>query len=1699
MTIRRSALLVGVGATPRATTLFPSLDQVVEKDLAAMYTQVVASGYDVVTLGRPDDGPAGRNDITTALERAAATDCDLLLIYFTGHGVRVGDIDYLVPADAHAPAPGQEWSQAQLDSLLPVDVTSYLSGCRAPSVVYVVDACRDGGPDDEANAHWGASTVHAPSERLALFLGCGRKQRCHYDGEGSFFTRGFTEVLDPFTPERAFKGIVRRVKKRTSEYAQRANLQQTPSVSCAPADEELSAFPELCEGTEIPLRWRSAVERAPLWSTAPGDLGPDAAMRERIADFAHECAISVLKDRRRFDDPWEDRGLPTRTLSRVMKELLRGAPERSPLETGLLAALPFLREALWARKLSRLAEADPFDLDQVPADVGVAIRTELQYIHESHAQLLRKARGHARRGETEAFRALAAWLAHRWVAEQLVEPPDPGGAELIRQLARALLGPEQEHQADEVYWLLVKSLRFLFDDPMDADLYRRHLDQTPTALTTAEGRCPVRWWGVLGVVRLAGLLAADVRQFPDVLPDHVGVAAPVVPADVVQSLHDQLEWAVEGGHLDLQMLCPHPAVHEGILDLAQRADMVLQSLHGAQEQQRGDHVEGLPRRITTHGLVPARQKQTEERLYTVPLLRFALAQDEIRELLMGHQLYGDRSLAVRELYQNAADACRYRELRWRYHDDHKGGAPFAWNGQIKVTQGRTPTVDGRPGRAFIECRDNGVGMGRAQLEQTFSRAGRRFSQTRAFRQEQARWLSADPRLRLHPYSRFGIGVLSYFMIADEVTLVTREVHPDGRIARQALVVDISSSSGLFRIRVYEDEDDPVREGGTRVRLMLSEPEGDGEQVSALRVLSHQVRLSEYEFVLREEDGSPETRPAGELRHPAGNEVDPVKPLNARGPVWWVTGQGAVLADGIITSQQTVGYVVNLSGSHAPQLSVNRNSLLSWDQEWAAERIGQAAADLPGWEGLDLSWLWDLESHDAALARTVAAELAGRGLVLPVYRTSTFDWPEPSLDAIGCFVDDRGMLPRSADDRRNRFDERTAPWRLAVLRSQGLRVGDERSEDMVPPEDVTGYPVPRPGDSSLLDHAVGVGPELVEHAHRTKRSVAETLRDLRRFAILGRKVRIPAVTADRTPALDFVPEPGDDELVRWMHDWSDPSRAELRPPAAALLPLSVESGLTLGALLDRCRRYEPLGLRVPDVPLARLADLVATPKDVSLLVIGLEGNRRLPVNGLPRDVLPIHVARLADRLGLSGPQVLEELKAWEFLGYRLPAEEELLPSALSSTDWNLLHQLWNADTEEPGPSLQSVLAEAARQKTTAAELLESVGYVAEQVGARLPELHVPKDPLMALEAADLKLLTVDADDGAPLPTPGIPIDILALAHAPGGKLPGLGSDRDWEPWEMFVARVDRLAAFGMQVPEDLEPLRHWVGLPNRDRIAVLIGSLDPAIAWTAATVVLAAGELGESLDESLQRLATQADHLGKQAPALPAEALSLKPTEAETQLMLDLAGLDAGLPLRAEWIPITPFHLARYAHDSALTLGEALQRLTPYAALGAMLPDLTDEQRATVAPIAPEPYDLLALSTDMDLATPRPDQPVKPLELVVMAARIGRSVRAVQKMLSGYEAFGVVVDVPAAPDVVPVWRDLILLSEGLNGREPALHGAVSRDRAQALARELGSDHDWVTRRLEMYATMFELGVEPLDEEQPTAEGHPIVAATEEQTS
>ncbi|GAB4452172.1 MAG: hypothetical protein OHK0029_02700 [Armatimonadaceae bacterium] len=154
-------------------------------------------------------------------------------------------------------------------------------------------------------------------------------------------------------------------------------------------------------------------------------------------------------------------------------------------------------------------------------------------------------------------------------------------------------------------------------------------------------------------------------------------------------------------------------------------------------------------------------------------LEFRLDQDEILQLLMGQRLYGDPTLCIRELLQNALDAVQMRDLRLKIlREDHEAPVeptdrlPSGEEFGVWLTWGQD-----KKGREFIRVRDNGIGMTEEVLKNFFAQVGKSYYRSPQFKREQE--LMRGQNLLATPISQFGIGVLSCFMIGDRLEVRTR--------------------------------------------------------------------------------------------------------------------------------------------------------------------------------------------------------------------------------------------------------------------------------------------------------------------------------------------------------------------------------------------------------------------------------------------------------------------------------------------------------------------------------------------------------------------------------------------------------------------------------------------------------------------------------------------------------------------------------------------------------------------------------------------------------------------------------------------------------------------------------------------------------------------------------------------------------------
>ncbi|MFJ8647967.1 caspase family protein [Streptomyces sp. NPDC093546] len=1649
----RVALLIGVASTPDAEHRFGRLEEAVAADQRALGDSLRAAGYTVETLPH-----ATRAEITTTIHevsRRVPSD-GTLLIHFSGHGIRVGDTDYLVPADARAPhTAGDAWWQPYLATLVPADISPFLAASAAGTVLWLIDACRSG--DTDGTEPFGSRILRGqPSGRFAVMTACGPAQQAGFTSEGSFFTLALAEALGPLTRARTVQEVYEAAKQRTVRMARRrAGARQEPQVYYGTELGEEARTAVVCEGRPLLDAWRGAAVDTPLWERVTDREGLGVrALQEHLAALAETCASVVHLAQKRMPDPWADDAFPVRLLRDRLPGLLPKAVRLDPVEAAALVAAPFLYEAARARLLSQARDIKAYTVWR--REDGDAWRRHYEQVAEHHPHIAQKVSACWLNGSREEAMSVALWLVHRWIEERFETDEDPVPDVEAGPFAAALLSRQGDGGGRAP--ALAAALR-----AVAAGIAVGAPEEDPPGLASGRillpgGHQTLRLRELAGLLRLAAVLALDARTLPDVIAEHLAVSDPVLPQDVVDGVR-RAAWDTDdhGTHLDLE--CSHPALHAALAGVVEHADELARALRESAQQlppSRAGLLAGVPARVTDRGLRPS--GDNGRNAYDVPLLRFSLAQTEVRDLLMGERLYeGESALAVRELYQNAMDACRYRAMRWRYLDS-RGSEPVRWSGRISLTEG-----EDERGR-YIECLDNGVGMSVEQLKSTFTQAGRRFGQTRAFRQEQAAWLRHDQSLRLYPNSRFGIGVFSYFMLADEMSIVTRPVAPDGTVAGRGLRVDISSSGSLFRIQEYGRGEGGCAEGGTRVRLYLRD---SARAVSCLATLRELVLVSEFDLRVSDASGREKHWRAGELQPPA--EADGTWAVEAvPGVLWWVADGGAVLCDGIRTDKKPFGYVLNLTGPHAGELSVNRKKLQSYDHRWATAMWREGAGALASSSGLSFEWLWTLESRNPSAARQLWRDWQGKGLRMDA-------WGAPKdLDTVGWFHWDANVMRSSPAPYRN--ENRwayTRAWRAAALGNRHLA----RQEPA--PASLAGYPVPEPGWAGVVSAVTQDWRTAVAAAYAQGVTVAAVLRAARALRVAHPRLAPPAVR--RPGDLEWVPDTRDSQIMKGLlgpeaEPWQKREGNNYRhspDDLGGLVRASAAAHLPLGDLARAAERYAPF-LRAPVAAVPEHHDKhVCDNGDLQILY--LEEN-----DAWRRTRWPWDVVRIARRLHLDPHSVRERLALFDWLGWTAPSERSV--ERWDRLPFDILNVVvdYLLPTEDGGVELAwgATVKLAAQWEVSLRKAEKELSRWAALLGLRHTRRYRKGTGKGVHVEPDTAALLSSAYTCGIRPENGLTLRDLAYARP---------HDMDWEG---LSYAVEELQTAGLDVPPAGALLRSWSAMPLTDQYLfsgqdTSFDASDYPVLPTGDVLYSAALLLRSPLGKTWKRARRCAKGLGLTVPPLPAELADLRPGREEAGALLGW-GDDDDDPLRdgewfepPRWAPLTADRLAEYARALHIGPRDAYRRLSRLRPVGALVPELTEGEVGCLPQERPEAEDQLALKAELRVSAA--GSPLVPLDLVGIAARLGEDVRRSWRRVAPYLCMEETPRLPgwpqpAVPEVLPLWQDLILLSAYGDGMLPALHGPVSAHQVSFAAHATGATEAWVRERLRLYAPLFELTME-----------------------
>ena len=206
---------------------------------------------------------------------------------------------------------------------------------------------------------------------------------------------------------------------------------------------------------------------------------------------------------------------------------------------------------------------------------------------------------------------------------------------------------------------------------------------------------------------------------------------------------------------------------------------------------------------------------------------FQIDQTKILDLLTGHTLYNDSSVAIRELMQNAIDAVRLQSKIKNMDSSITGRVTVTWNSSDLT----------------LTIRDNGTGMTQEIIERHLLNVG-------SSRYQDPKFKEAFPEFS--PISRFGIGVLSTFMVADNVQIVT--FHEDEEKGRR---ISLRSVHGKYLIglldKLSSEESKEIGPHGTKIILKMRV---SSKRVDVLRILERWILFPRCDVIAQIDDGTP---------------------------------------------------------------------------------------------------------------------------------------------------------------------------------------------------------------------------------------------------------------------------------------------------------------------------------------------------------------------------------------------------------------------------------------------------------------------------------------------------------------------------------------------------------------------------------------------------------------------------------------------------------------------------------------------------------------------------------------------------------------------------------------------------------------------------------------------------------------------------
>lgn len=223
---------------------------------------------------------------------------------------------------------------------------------------------------------------------------------------------------------------------------------------------------------------------------------------------------------------------------------------------------------------------------------------------------------------------------------------------------------------------------------------------------------------------------------------------------------------------------------------------------------------------------------TAERFKPVNI-RFEFHRQRMFEILADEIYQGDSYVFLRELLQNSIDAIRMRRelvLRKASKSGRKSNFGLGFDDAIYFD-----VQHGENGDVIVSCKDSGIGMDEYIVRNYLSMAGVSYYRSSEFK---------NLGLEMDPISRFGIGILSCFMVADHIEIVTCR---EAQIADRTEPLHINIPAVTRQFRIYPANGDFEIGTNVKVHVLGKKLKADvtENEDAASKGPSSQLQVSEY--------------------------------------------------------------------------------------------------------------------------------------------------------------------------------------------------------------------------------------------------------------------------------------------------------------------------------------------------------------------------------------------------------------------------------------------------------------------------------------------------------------------------------------------------------------------------------------------------------------------------------------------------------------------------------------------------------------------------------------------------------------------------------------------------------------------------------------------------------------------------------------